>query len=218
MSHSPINHDPEPIRLFKSDFLEFFTHISPITVLIVWLPVIGYFTWRAVRFREDIRLSTLLIAGILTGLFLWTLVEYLLHRFVFHYPPRGEAQERIVFLFHGIHHAQPQDKTRLVMPPVVSIPMSLILYGLLILLVQEILGLYGWVDILMAGMLIGYLVYDMTHYATHHFPMRQGIFKFLKRYHMQHHYKTPNQRFGVSSPLWDWIFGTMPKDTVPVAD
>ena len=214
MSHYTISHASEPIRLFKSDFLEFFTHISPITVLIIWLPVIVFFTSRAVRFREDIRLGTLLSVGIAAGMFLWTLTEYLLHRFVFHYQPRGEAQERIVFLFHGIHHAQPQCKTRLVMPPIVSIPVALIVYGLLVLLVQEILGFYGWVDILMAGMLTGYLIYDMTHYATHHLPMRRGVLKFLKRYHIQHHYKTPNQRFGVSSPLWDWVFGTMPKDAV----
>lgn len=211
MSHYTISHDPEPIRLFKSDFLEFFTHISPITVVIIWLPIIGYFLWRFLSTQEDTHFGGQLILGFLVGLFLWTLTEYLLHRFVFHYPPHGEVQERIVFLFHGIHHAQPQCKTRLVMPPVVSIPLALIVYGLLILLVGEILGLYGWVDILMVGLLAGYLIYDLTHYATHHFPMRRGVLKFLKRYHMQHHYKTPNQRFGVSSPLWDWVFGTMPQ-------
>ena len=210
MTHYTISHDPEPIRLFKSDFLEFFTHISPVTVVVVWLPVIAYFLSRALSSQGDFHLGALLILGFLLGLFLWTLTEYLLHRFVFHYPPRGAMQERIVFLFHGIHHAQPQCKTRLVMPPVVSIPLALILYGLLVLVVGEILGLYGWVDILMAGLLTGYLIYDLTHYATHHFPMRKGVLKFLKRYHMQHHYRTPDQRFGVSSPLWDWVFRTLP--------
>jgi sterol desaturase/sphingolipid hydroxylase (fatty acid hydroxylase superfamily) len=58
----------------------------------------------------------------------------------------------------------------------------------------------------------------LTHYATHHFPMRRGILKFLKRYHMQHHYKTPDQRFGVSSPLWDVVFGTFPKEEPRVAE
>jgi len=212
MTHYTISHDPEPIRLFKSDFLEFFTHISPVTVVVVWLPVIAYFLSRALSSQGDFHLGALLILGFLLGLFLWTLTEYLLHRFVFHYPPHGAMQERIVFLFHGIHHAQPQCKTRLVMPPVVSIPLALILYGLLVLVVGEILGLYGWVDILMAGLLTGYLIYDLTHYATHHFPMRKGVLKFLKRYHMQHHYRTPDQRFGVSSPLWDWVFRTMPGD------
>lgn len=214
MSHYTISHDPEPIRLFKTDFLEFFTHISPVTVVIVWLPVIAYFLSRALASQADIRRGSLLIVGFLLGLFLWTLTEYLLHRFVFHYPPHGPIQERIVFLFHGIHHAQPQCKTRLVMPPVVSIPLALIIYGLLVLVVGEILGLYGWVDILMVGLLTGYLIYDLTHYATHHFPMRRSVFKFLKRYHMQHHYRTPNQRFGVSSPLWDWVFGTFPRGEI----
>ena len=46
-----------------------------------------------------------------------------------------------------------------------------------------------------------------------HFPMRKGVPKFLKRYHLQHHYKTPEQRFGVSSPLWDLVLGTKPMDS-----
>jgi sterol desaturase/sphingolipid hydroxylase (fatty acid hydroxylase superfamily) len=56
----------------------------------------------------------------------------------------------------------------------------------------------------------GYLLYDMTHYAAHHLPMRSGYLKFLKRYHIMHHYRTPNARFGVSSPLWDYVFRTAP--------
>ena len=60
------------------------------------------------------------------------------------------------------------------------------------------------------GFMFGYLVYDLTHYATHHFPMRSGVLKALKRHHMQHHYKTPNLRYGVSSPFWDIVFRTLP--------
>ena len=60
----------------------------------------------------------------------------------------------------------------------------------------------------MAGLTVGYLAYDMIHYATHHLPMRWGVCRYLKRYHLKHHYKTPNQRFGVSSPLWDIVYGT----------
>jgi sterol desaturase/sphingolipid hydroxylase (fatty acid hydroxylase superfamily) len=64
---------------------------------------------------------------------------------------------------------------------------------------------------LFAGFMLGYLAYDLIHYATHHFTMRSGAAKYLKRYHMQHHHKTPEQRFGVSSPLWDAVFGTLPE-------
>ena len=214
MSHLPIDmsKDPTPIRLFKSDLLEFFTHITPGVVLIIWLPVVAYFLARSiVDFRGDY-FPIYIPVGFLLGIFLWTFIEYTLHRFVFHFPARGKFQERIIFLFHGIHHAQPQCKTRLVMPPAVSIPLAFIFYGLFYLVLNTWLGIAWWVHPLFAGSIFGYLVYDMIHYATHHLPMHSGYAKFLKRYHMQHHYKTPNQRYGVSSPLWDLVFRTMPQD------
>ncbi len=151
-------------------------------------------------------------AGVPGGVFFWTLAEYLLHRFVFHFPAKSEKMKRITFLFHGIHHAQPQIKTRLVMPPVVAIPLALIFYGLFYLVLAVLFQVPHWVSPVFSGFITGYLVYDLTHYATHHFPMRRGAAKFLKRYHMQHHYKTPDKRFGVSSPLWDIVFGTKPEE------
>jgi sterol desaturase/sphingolipid hydroxylase (fatty acid hydroxylase superfamily) len=214
MAHPPIDHSAEPIRLFKSDFLEFFTHIHPAVVIIIWLPYAGFML--IPEMIKGISRGTSLwyvLAAFLIGVFIWTLSEYLLHRFVFHFKARAAYQERIIYLFHGIHHHQPQCKTRLVMPPVVSIPMSFLFYGLFYLVVGILLGLPGWVGPMVSGFTIGYLAYDLTHYATHHFPMHAGIFKYLKRYHMMHHYKTPEQRFGVSSPLWDLVFGTKPEDT-----
>jgi dihydroceramide fatty acyl 2-hydroxylase len=211
MSHLPIDHSSTPIRLFRSDFLEFFTHISPVVVVMIWLPVCIFFIARPVMFWVGSGFPFYILIAILTGVFVWTFAEYTLHRFVFHFRPRNPWQERVVFLFHGIHHAQPQCKTRLVMPPVVSIPMALVFYGLFYGLVGLGLRSPQWVDPLFGGFILGYLIYDLTHYATHHFPMRSGVPKYLKRYHLQHHYKTPNQRFGVSSPLWDAVFGTMPK-------
>jgi sterol desaturase/sphingolipid hydroxylase (fatty acid hydroxylase superfamily) len=88
--------------------------------------------------------------------------------------------------------------------------MALLFYAAFHLILGTLLGMSHWVAPTFAGFVAGYLTYDMTHYATHHFPMRRGIWKFLKRYHMLHHYKTPDRRFGVSSPLWDIVFGTMP--------
>ncbi len=207
MSHLPADpsRNAEPIRLFKSDFLEFFTHISPVTIVVIWLPVVAILILLAL---ENVPGSSALPGGLLIGLFLWTLAEYTLHRFLFHHKPTSPRQERIFFLFHGVHHAQPQVKTRLVMPLPVSIPMAVLFYGLYYLIVGVVLRAPAWVAPLMAGFLIGYLVYDLTHYATHHFPMRSGYAKYIKRYHMQHHYKDPNTRFGVSSPVWDWVFRT----------
>ena len=210
MSHLPIDKskNPEPIRLFKSDFLEFFTHISPATIIGLWLPIVVLLLVYAVFTATGPAFPVYIPLGFMLGLFLWTFAEYTLHRFLFHHRPTSPRQERIFFLFHGIHHAQPQVKTRLVMPFPVSIPLALVFVGLFYLILGVLLKAPQWVAPLTAGFLVGYLVYDLTHYSTHHFPMRSGYAKFLKRYHMQHHYKDPDTRFGVSSPVWDWVFHT----------
>lgn len=208
MEHLPINHSSVPIRLFKSDVLEFFTHVTPQFVVILWSPVILFFAARGIFAAAGDGAWARVPVALLAGVFLWTIAEYSLHRWVFHFRPRNAWQERVVFLFHGIHHVQPAIKTRLVMPPAVSVPMAFVFYGLALGIVHALLGLPQWVDPLFAGFGIGYLAYDLTHYATHHLPMRGRVAKFLKRQHMLHHYKTPDQRFGVSSPLWDLVFRT----------
>jgi len=211
MAHLPIDKSkhPESIRLFQSDFLEYFTHISPVTILILWVPIVVLLLVYAALTAPSGVFPWFILVAFVIGLFLWTLGEYTLHRFLFHHHPTTPRQERIFFLFHGVHHAQPQDKTRLVMPFPVSIPMAMLFVGLFYFILGVLLKLTQWVAPLTAGFLAGYLIYDLTHYATHHFPMRRGYAKYLKRYHMAHHYKTPDARFGVSSPAWDWVFGTM---------
>lgn len=214
MAHYPIDHSSTPIRLFKSDFLEFFTHISPITVVVIWLPFAAYMLISGINQSVQQSKSLWFVpVAFVTGMFVWTFVEYLLHRFLFHLPPHGVKQERLVYLFHGIHHHQPQCKTRLVMPPALSIPLGAIFYGLFYLVLAVVFHSPDWVRPMISGFTIGYLIYDLTHYATHHFPMRSGVLKYLKRYHMMHHYKSPEERFGVSSPLWDIVFNTKPDKT-----
>ena len=210
-NHLPTDTSDVPIRLFKSDFLEFFTHVTPIAILIIWIPVGIYFLYSEIVTGYAQQNGWLYFpVAMIIGAFLWTFAEYMLHRFLFHFEPKDEKLQRIFFLFHGVHHAQPQCKTRLVMPPAVSIPMGIITYWLMYLIFAAVLGLPHWLGPVMCGFLVGYLFYDLTHYATHHFAMRDGIWKWLKRYHMQHHYKTPEMRYGVSSPLWDIIFRTKP--------
>jgi dihydroceramide fatty acyl 2-hydroxylase len=210
MGDLPIDHSDQPIRLFQSDFLEFFTHVSPVTVVAIWAPTIAWMLARSIRSYHPTFFPAYIPVGILLGVLLWTFTEYSMHRYMFHYHPEAIGLKRLVFLFHGIHHAQPQCKTRLVMPPAVTVPGAFIFYIIFYAVVGKLLGLPHWVDPLVTGFMAGYLTYDLIHYATHHFPMRRGILKFLKRYHMQHHYKTPDQRYGVSSPLWDVIFQTLP--------
>ena len=210
MNHLPVDKskDPQSIRLFQSDFLEFFTHISPVTILVLWVPVTAFLLVKAFQAVPGGKFPWFIPAAFIIGLFLWTFGEYTLHRFLFHHQATSPVAERIFFLFHGVHHAQPQDKTRLVMPFPVSIPMALIFYGLFTLVLGVLLKIPQWINPMAAGTVVGYLIYDLVHYATHHFPMRHGYAKFIKRYHMAHHYKNPGTRFGVSSPLWDWVFAT----------
>jgi sterol desaturase/sphingolipid hydroxylase (fatty acid hydroxylase superfamily) len=209
VSHPKIVRSKEPIRLFKSDVLEFFTHIHPAVVLAVWAPAIGVLVYASTAGPgAGLRVPV----GMLIGLFSWTWVEYVMHRFVFHFRARTPWQERLLFLFHGVHHAQPMSKTRLVMPPALSIPLAGLWYGIVYLIAGVILRAGLWVYPVFAGLLLGYLLYDMLHYATHHFRVRTAAFRYVRRYHLHHHTQTPDMRFGVTSPLWDIVFGTKPAE------
>ena len=73
-----------------------------------------------------------------------------------------------------------------------------------------LLGAHAWVSPVFAGLVIGYVAYDLTHYATHHFKVRWAVFQYIRRYHLHHHTQTPEKRFGVTSPVWDIVFGTKP--------
>jgi len=194
----------ESIRLFQNPVLEALSHVHPLVPLMVWLPLVAWLLVRALWVHE---LNLLALSGVvLAGLVTWSLAEYLLHRFLFHFPAKSKLGRWLVFAFHGVHHDSPQDKTRLVMPPVPAALILAVLWLLFGLAVPR-----PWIEPFMAAFILGYLVYDYMHYATHHFAMRHPVLRFIKRYHMQHHFSSEEGRFGVSSPLWDWVFGTYPR-------
>ena len=203
----------EPIRLFKSDFLEFFSHITPQAVALLWTPLIIFFF--VLSFLKHQAGTSLLSipAGIFIGWFTWTFVEYMLHRFVFHYHPKTEKLKKVFFVMHGVHHAQPMCKTRLVMPPALSVPLAVVFYGLFYLIFVTWLGAENWLYPLLTGFAAGYLIYDLTHYNIHHSKIKQGIFFAIRKHHLRHHGRCDFMRFGVTFPLWDYVFGTMPKSS-----
>jgi sterol desaturase/sphingolipid hydroxylase (fatty acid hydroxylase superfamily) len=207
-----INHSDVPIRLFKSDFLEFFTHIHPAAVLLIFVPVLLFFLLRGLVPGPMQAPAGPVFLAFASGIAFWSLSEYLLHRFVFHYEPTWPWLQRAWYLIHGVHHEQPQCKTRLVMPPILSIPLAFFFYGFFLVVVGGILGSPLLVGPAYAGFIAGYLCYDMLHYAEHHFTMRWGFLKPLKLYHLRHHFKNPDRGFGVSSPVWDVVFRTKPKE------
>lgn len=191
------------IRLFRNDFLEALTHVHPIVPLLCWGPLVAWLFWRSFTVHD---LSGAAVVGTaMVAFVVWTLSEYLLHRFVFHFEATSRVGRYLVFLFHGVHHAAPRDKTRLVMPPAGAVIVMALLFPVFRLLVPA-----PWLEPFCAGFIASYLVYDYIHYATHHFPMKHPALHFLKVYHLQHHYGAPGRRYGVSSPLWDVVFGTYP--------
>lgn len=189
------------IRVFQNPWLEKLTHVHPITPLVMWTPFISWLIWRSFFVHE---LGAMAVGSLFfLGLAVWTLSEYLLHRFVFHFEATGPIGERIIYLMHGLHHADPGDPTRLVMPPVPGIVLASVLYLLFRIPFGPVL-----VEPFFASFLVGYLCYDYTHFAVHHFNPRTRFGKMLKQHHMLHHYATQDLRYGVSSPLWDYVFGT----------
>ncbi len=198
-----VSNKDETARMFKRNWMEFFTHIPPIVPVMIYVPVILCFLYRA-AFVQPVALAPAVLLCAL-GALVWTLTEYVLHRFAFHYEPKTNWGRSLHFIFHGVHHDYPRDSKRLVMAPVVSIPLAIIFYaGFYLLLGQMNVAPF------FAGFIFGYLCYDMIHYATHHFSIKGRVGLWLKHHHMLHHYQDEDKRYGVSTPVWDYIFRTMP--------
>ena len=188
-------------RMFKSDFLEYFSHVHPYTPVVVFVPVVLYFLYKSFG---DERLGwwlTLLFFG--GGLLLWSFLEYILHRYVFHLEINTSWGKRLHFFLHGVHHDYPNDATRLVLPPGFSIPMAFLFYYLFRWMVGEL-----FLPSFFAGFVLGYLIYDMTHFALHHYNFNASWWKKLKHHHMKHHFMDSENGFGVSSMIWDYVFQT----------
>ena len=198
-----VSNKDESERMFENKFLEFFSHVHPATPAIIFLPVIGYMMYETVV--TEVNFASAFFLFIL-GLFVWSFTEYVLHRFIFHLVPKSEWGKQIHFMFHGVHHDYPNDSTRLVMVPIVSIPLSTFFYFLF----RGIVGGH-YVPPFFAGFMIGYLIYDLSHYAFHHFSLHGRAALYLKQQHMRHHYMDPDGNYGVSTPFWDFVFGTYMK-------
>jgi len=194
-----VSNSRESTRMFKSNFLESLSKVHYSVPLFIYIPVIVYFSWRALAVMHVSALEFIL--SFAAGIAFWTLTEYVLHRFVFHFVPKSAWGQRLHFLFHGVHHDYPSDAMRLVLPPSVSIPLATGFFFLFNAIIPEVY-LYSF----FSAFMLGYLVYDITHYALHHATFQNAFWKKLKHHHMLHHYTDPNKGYGVSSALWDKIF------------
>jgi sterol desaturase/sphingolipid hydroxylase (fatty acid hydroxylase superfamily) len=201
-------YQPKPTgqkKVFKYKRLEVFTKTHsyiPVSIFIVS----GIFLL-IYAFSKQLLTGPELLGSYFTGLFLFTFVEYMIHRYVFHMALTTTIRKNTQYLFHGIHHEYPKDKDRLAMPPLVSIILAIFVFGMVNLAIGK--WSYGFV----AGFLNGYALYLFVHYIVHAWKMPLNRFKTLWLYHNIHHYQNENVAYGVSSPFWDVVFNTLPEKT-----
>jgi hypothetical protein len=188
-------------QLFKNPVLEKLTrtHIA--------VPLVIYFAYSIVLLYWSVT-HTSLSVGVSVGMFIlgalaFSWVEYMVHRHVFHMKTFTELRAKIQYTVHGVHHEFPKDKDRLAMPPLLSVTTSTIL----LLVFKVLLG--DLVFSFLPGFLVGYAAYLSIHYMVHAYPPPKNFFKILWINHSIHHYKDGEIIFGVSSPLWDYIYGTI---------
>ncbi|KAH7701208.1 Protein C25A1.5, partial [Aphelenchoides avenae] len=200
------------LRLFESDFVERLTTTAWWVIPLVWLPPVIFFASLGLAHMCS---AFGLLKGTLAASFLfalgtlaWTLLEYTLHKYVvFHWKPNTKSYNQITlhFLLHGLHHKTPMDPDRLVFPPTPA----LLIVGFFYLVYVNILP-WPVFCCFASGKLFGYICYDCSHYYLHHGnPQPSTSMHFRKVYHHNHHFKDSDLAYGISTVLWDHVFGTV---------
>lgn len=188
--------------IFKNPILERLTrtHIAvPISIFSVFSAGLIYYAFTYAQLPAYL-IGTLFLSGLL----IFTFIEYLVHRYAFHMDTDTELKQKLQYNLHGVHHEYPKDKGRLAMPPVVSV---LLAVGLLVAF-KFVIGEYTYA--FLPGFIMGYASYLFVHFIVHAYQPPKNVFKILWINHSIHHYKDNNKAFGVSSPLWDYVFRTLP--------
>lgn len=188
--------------LFRSRFIEKFTraHVSvPVTMHLIIICSVSYL---ALQQFDIITFSLLFVAGVL----FWTFSEYWVHRYLYHVKTKMKWLLKIQHIGHGIHHQYPKDSTRLAMPPLPALILISVFYALIWLVMRD------YAIAFFPGFLLGYVLYVSLHYLMHTTkPPKFAPLAKLWKSHALHHYKYPETKsFGVSTKLWDIIFGTLP--------
>jgi len=202
--HKPRHYKGGESAPFFGNFLEPLSKTPWWVVPMVWLPCISYGVYEANK-GLSVPVVTALYFGL--GLAIWTLVEYVLHRCLFHLDekmPDNSICLTLHFALHGVHHYLPMDKLRLVMPPTLFVILATPFWKL-----AHTVFYWDWhvATAVFCGGIFGYVCYDLTHYFLHHKSL-PAYYKELKKYHLQHHFADYQNGFGVTSKFWDKVFGT----------
>lgn len=194
------------VKMFTNDTLESLTKCPWYVPLLFWIPIIVAESVHYVALMNGLsELNAVkIVMSVAMGVTCWLLFEYSLHRWIFHWRSFSYGGNIIHFLIHGHHHITPMDFDRLVFPPVPALILAApFWYG-----APKVCGVevgYPW----LVGFGLGYLIYDMTHFYIHHGIPSNRFLKMQKRRHVHHHYFQPTVNFGISNPLFDYVFGTV---------
>ena len=174
-------------RLGSSTFNYWFGYVANIS-LVVWLVSRAFAGGHA-----QLGLGAF-VGYAATGFFSWTLSEFLLHRYLYHVWPS------FLSAGHALHHQRPRD---LIGVPWYLTAIALVaIYELLVLWLRP-----SSTGVVMGFNWLGYIFYCITHHGSHHFALRRGWLKKMKRHHLIHH-AHPDTNWGFTTPLWDHVFGT----------
>ncbi|MFN7119579.1 MAG: sterol desaturase family protein [Saprospiraceae bacterium] len=199
-----ISNENISVPLFQNKWLDKLTrsHIAiPVSLFFLYAIGLLYYTKIATELS-----NTQVIGLFFCGTVFLTFVEYMVHRFAYHPGEHAtESRQKFCYTVHGVHHDYPKDKQRLAMPPAASVLVATVL----LIIFRVILGNYAFA--FLAGFMVGYALYLLVHYSVHIFRMPKNFLKALWINHSIHHYSPEEVMFGVSSPLWDYVFGTLPK-------
>ena len=193
-------------QLFENKLLERLTRTGIFPPIIMHLSVSAFLFWYGfTTFDMPLHIALIVLLG---GFVFWSFAEYHMHRFFYHTESNAKFLSSLQHKVHGIHHQHPIDPTRLAMPPLPG----LLLSGAFFLIFWLINRTYAFV--FFPGFMMAYLTYISLHYAQHRIkPPKYGHWKALWKHHHIHHYVNPYVAHGVSTRLWDFVFGTMPKKT-----
>lgn len=186
-------------RLFDNPVLDRLSRVHWSMPLMFYAPFVAILVWLSLTALRPLTAGGMALLGYL----IWTLTEYLGHRYLFHAEFPGAWGARIHLLIHGVHHDHPNDPLRLVMPPLLSAPIMLAA-----LLIGGLMFGFPLAYPALLGFMIGYLAYDMVHYYVHHAEPKTRLGRSLRRTHMLHHFRDHERGFGVSAPWWDKVFRT----------
>jgi sterol desaturase/sphingolipid hydroxylase (fatty acid hydroxylase superfamily) len=193
-------HNKGQARLFKNKYLEMLTKTHPLVIWGMYIPIIGYFLYYA-HTEIGFSISAVTIVFFI-GMAFWSFFEYIAHRYIFHWISEKKSVQKFAYTLHGNHHEYPRDRQRLFMPPIPSLLFSAVLIGIFYLVMREYMFAFY------PGFILGYLLYASMHYAIHAWAPPFKWMKPLWRNHHLHHYKNEEKGFGVSSTVWDHVFGT----------